>query len=39
MQKEVAKSMDEYAKMHRDSEDVDSGTPGQPDNAIASKNY
>lgn len=39
MHKEVAKSMDEYAKMQRDSEDVDSGTPGQPDNDIASSKH
>lgn len=39
MQKEVAKSMEEYAKMSRDSEDVDSGTPGQPDNDIASSKH
>lgn len=39
MQKEVAKSMEEYAKVSRDSEDVDSGTPGQPDNDIASSKH
>ncbi|MGN6356388.1 MAG: hypothetical protein ACTHLU_02770 [Novosphingobium sp.] len=36
MQKEAAKAMDEYAKMSRDVEDADNGTPGQPDNALAS---
>lgn len=36
MQKEAAKSMEEYSKMSREAEDDDSGTPGQPDNALAS---
>lgn len=39
MQKEAAKSMEEYAKMSRDSEEADSGTPGQPDNDITSKDH
>lgn len=39
MQKEAAKSMEEYAKMQRDSEEVDSGTPGRPDNDITSKDH
>lgn len=36
MQKEAAKSMDEYAKMRRDVEDVDTSRPGRPDNQLAS---
>jgi hypothetical protein len=39
MQKEAAKAMEEYSKMDRDREDVDTSNPGQPDNSLAAKSY
>jgi hypothetical protein len=31
--------MEEFSKMDRDREEVDTSTPGQPDNSLASKSY
>lgn len=37
MQKDVAKSMEDFSKMERDRADIDTSRPGRPDNDMASK--
>lgn len=38
MHQDVSKSMEEFSKMERDRQDIDTSRPGRPDNDMASKN-